>query len=427
MRPSMPRRRHRPAALLTPLLSLSLAALALAPGLIPHPPAGGTPAGTARPLRSPDPRDPAAPALTPERLRREAAAALATTRAVGLHVQVRDGRRTVAAGAGEAALGTGRPVPDGARFRAASVTKSFVAVTVLQLAAEGRLSLDDTVEHWLPGLVTGHGNDGGRITVRHLLQHTSGLYDYDTTEFTGKTAAAFERRRFLSVDPRRIVAAALRHPPKFPPAAPGDPRPRWSYSNTGYFLLGHIVEKATGRPWAEEVRDRTVRPLGLTGTRLPGGDPYLPRPHAHTYHRFAGERGWTDTTVRSMLWAGPAGALVSTSHDLDRFFTALLDGRLLPPRQLAAMRTTVPVNEEHEQFTPGMQYGLGLMRQPLPCGGSRWGHHGDLEGTFVRTGFTDGGRRSVVVTVNGRTTDDRQLLVVEKALQGLIDRALCGR
>ena len=126
-----------------------------------------------------------------------------------------------------------------------------------------------------------------------------------------------------------------------------------------------------------------------------------------------------------MAWAGTAGALVSTSGDLDRFFTALLTGRLLPPRELAAMRTTVPGNEEHQQFTPGLRYGLGLMEQPLPCGGSRWGHHGDLEGTFVRTGFTADGRRSVVVTVGGRTTDDTRLLTTEKALQGLIDRMLC--
>ncbi|MEU4490314.1 serine hydrolase domain-containing protein [Streptomyces purpurascens] len=371
------------------------------------------------------PSSPATTPLPPERLRQEAARALESTRAVSVHVRFRDGRHTVEASAGEAALGTGRPVPGGAHFRAASVTKSFVAATVLQLAAERRLSPRDTVEHWLPGLVQGHGNDGSRITVKHLLQHTSGLHDYDSTELTGRTAPEFERRRFDHIDPERLVDAALRHAPDFPPSGPDDPSPRWSYSNTGYHLLGAIIEKVTGRPWAVEVHDRIIRPLGLHGTRVPGDDPYLPEPYARTYHRFAGSDGFTDTTVRNMAWAGTAGALVSTSRDLDRFFTALLTGRLLPPRELAAMRRTVPGNEEHQRFTPGLRYGLGLMRQPLPCGGSRWGHHGDLEGTFVRTGFTADGRRSVVVTVNGRTTDDTQLLTTEKALQGLIDRMLC--
>ncbi|EFL31973.1 beta-lactamase [Streptomyces viridochromogenes DSM 40736] len=302
-----------------------------------------------------------------------------------------------------------------------------MAATVLHLAAERRLSLDDTVEHWLPGRVQGNGNDGSRITLRHLLQHTSGLYDYDSTELTGKTAPDFERHRFDHISPERIVTAALRHAPDFPPADPGDPEPRWSYSNTGYFLLGAVIERVTGRPWAVEVHDRIVRRAGLRGTRIPGDDPHLPKPYARTYHRFAGSGGYTDTTVRNMFWAGPAGALVSTSRDLDRFFTALLTGELLPPRELAAMRTTVPSNEEHQEFTPGMRYGLGLMRQPLSCGGSRWGHHGDLEGTFVRTGFSADGRRSVVLTVNGRTTDDTRLLTTEKAMQGLIDRFLCRR
>ncbi|GAA4293249.1 serine hydrolase domain-containing protein [Streptomyces venetus] len=390
---------------------LASLALSLSLSLALHTPSAGTTTGP----------------VTAEEVRREAATLLETARSVSVHVRVRDGRHTVAAGAGEAVLGTGRPVPRGAHFRAASVTKSFVAATVLHLVAERRLSLNDTVEHWLPGRVRGNGNDGSRITVRHLLQHTSGLYDYDSTELTGKTAPDFGRHRFDHISPEQLVTAALRHAPDFPPADPDDPEPRWSYSNTGYFLLGAIIERVTGRPWAVEVHNRIVRRAGLRGTRFPGDDPHLPEPYARTYHRFAGSGGYTDTTVRNMFWAGPAGALVSTSRDLDRFFTALLTGELLPPRELAAMRSTVPSNEEHQQFTPGMRYGLGLMRQPLSCGGSRWGHHGDLEGTFVRTGFTADGERSVVLTVNGRTTDDTRLLTTEKAMQGLIDRFLCRR
>ncbi|WP_267883371.1 serine hydrolase [Streptomyces sp. NRRL S-481] len=100
-----------------------------------------------------------------------------------------------------------------------------MAATVLRLVAEGRLSLTDTVEHWLPGRVRGNGNDGTRITVRHLLQHTSGLHDHDSTELTGRTAPDFERHRFDRIDPERLVTAALEHTPDSPLPTPTPPTP----------------------------------------------------------------------------------------------------------------------------------------------------------------------------------------------------------
>lgn len=334
--------------------------------------------------------------LTSGQLQREAARVLEEGRFVGITVRVRDGARTVHAGAGEAELHTGRPVPRGAEFRIGSVTKTFVATVVLQLVAEGRLSLDHTVERWLPGVVSGNGNDGSRITVRNLLQHTSGLHNYGPEDDTGNTAADFERTRFDHWDPEQLIAGAVRHPPDFPPAPADDPEPDWNYSNPGYVLAGMIIEKATGRHWAEEVRDRIIRPLGLTGTYAPGDDPYLKPPHAHTYHLFPGSVTWTDTTVRNTSGADAGAALVGTERDVDRFLTALLGGRLLPPAQLAEMRRTVPVGKEFEVGFPGLRYGLGLMQQPLTCGGDTWGHGGDLEGFTVRTGSTADGRRSVV-------------------------------
>ncbi|WP_328907586.1 beta-lactamase family protein [Streptomyces sp. NBC_00234] len=363
--------------------------------------------------------------LTSRQLERETARVLQEGGFVGISVRVRDGARTLHARAGEAELHTGRPVPRGAEFRIASVTKTFVATVMLQLAAEGSLSLDDTVEHWLPGVVKGKGNDGSRITVRNLLQHTSGLYNYGPEEDSGNTAADFERTRFDHMDPEQMIAGAVGHRPDFPPAPADDPEPDWNYSNPGYVLAGMIIEKATGQPWAEEVRDRIIRPLGLTGTYSPGDDPYLKSPHAHTYHRFPGPAGWTDTTARNTSWAGAAAALVGTERDVDRFFTALLGGRLLPPAQLAEMRRTVPVGERFDVGFPGLRYGLGLMRQPLTCGGQSWGHGGDLEGNTVRTGFTADGSRSVVVAANG-TGGEEQLLAAERAVRSLVDRALCA-
>ncbi|MDX3228743.1 serine hydrolase domain-containing protein [Streptomyces sp. ME19-01-6] len=364
--------------------------------------------------------------LSQDELRSEVARTIREAGFIGMTVEVRDGRRRIHARAGEAELNTGRPLPYGAEFRAGSVTKTFLATVVLQLAAEGRLSLSDTVDTWLPGVVHGNGNDGRRVTIRNLLQHTSGIYNYDLTEDLGDTAADFERTRFYHVSPERYVATTMRHKPDFPPADPDDPEPDWNYSNPNYLLAGMIIKKVTGKSWAEEVRDRIIRPVGLKDTYAPGDDPYLKQPYAHTYHRFPGSAQWTDTTVRNVSWADAAGSLVSTERDLDRFFAALLGGRLLPAAQLAEMRKTVPVNADFEMGFPGMRYGLGLVRQPLSCGGYRWGHGGDLEGGTVVTGFSPDGRRSVVVSASGTSSDDEESLRSVKAVQGLLDRVMCG-
>lgn len=371
-------------------------------------------------------RDSAGAPLSQKQLQREVDRTLKKAGYIGLSVQVRDGQRRTYAVGGEAVLGTGRPVSHAAGFRAASVTKTFVSTVVLQLVAEGRLSLDDTVEDWLPGLVAGNGNDGSRITVRHLLQHTSGLYNYDFTEDTGNTAADFERTRFDHHDPEEAVAGALKHEPDFDPADPDDPEPDWNYSNTGYILAGMIIEKVTGKSWDTEVRDRIVRPLGLTQTYAPGDDPSLKGPYTHTYQRFEGATGWTDTSIRNVSWAAAAGELITGERDLDRFLTALQRGRLLPPAQMAELRRAVPAGADFQQVFPGLHYGLGVMRQPLSCGGHRWGHGGDLEGATVRTAVSDDGMRTVVLNASGKRADDESLFKAEKAVQALLDRALCG-
>ncbi|MFJ2344917.1 MULTISPECIES: serine hydrolase domain-containing protein [Streptomyces] len=421
MNAPMKRRRLRLAAAVAVTAALLGGAAAVPAAAITSAP--GAPAAPEAPAAhgsdSPDHR------LTEDELRREVARTLEDAGFIGLTVEVRDGHRRIHARAGEAELNTGRPVPFGAHYRAASVTKSFVATVVLQLVAEGRLSLSDPVDKWLPGVVSGNGNDGRRITVRNLLQHTSGIHNYDYSDDTGDSAADFDRTRFDHVSPEQVVAGAMKHRPDFPPAPADDPEPDWNYSNPGYVLAGMIIQKVTGRAWPEEVRDRIIRPLGLTGTYEPGDDPRLKAPYAHTYQRFPGSNTWTDTTLRNVSWGGAAGSLISTDRDLDRFFTALLGGRLLPPAQLAEMRRTVPVGPNFEVAFPHAQYGLGMMRQPLSCGGYRWGHGGDLEGATVRTGFTEGGRRSVTISSSGKTDDDEQLLRAEAALQSLTDRVLC--
>ncbi|MET4923239.1 serine hydrolase [Streptomyces sp. PSRA5] len=400
----------------TALVTAAVCAVSLGVSAAPAP-AHGTDGGD---------RASAGEALSQRQLQREVNRTLKKAGYIGISVQVRDGQRRTHAVAGEAQLGTGRPVSHEAGFRAASVTKTFVSTVVLQLVAEGRLSLDDTVEKWLPGVVAGNGNDGSRITLRHLLQHTSGVYNYDFTEDTGDTAADFERTRFDHHDPEEAVARAMEHRPDFEPADPNDPEPKWSYSNTGYLLAGMVIEKATGKSWDTEVRDRIVRPLGLTQTYAPGDDPRLKGPYTHTYQQLPGSTGMTDTSIRNVSWASAAGQLITGERDLDRFLTALQRGRLLPPAEMAELRDTVPAGEDFQVVFPGLHYGLGVMRQPLSCGGFRWGHGGDLEGQTIRTAVSEDGQRSVVVNASGKMSDDEWLLDAEKAVQALLDRAICG-
>src|SRR5690348_13941994 len=191
--------------------------------------------------------------------------AIHATGVSGVLAEVDAGPRRLRGTSGVADLAAGGPVNVDGYFRMGSNTKTFVSVVVLQLVAEGRLCLDDTVERWLPGVVTGNGNNGAAVTVRELLQHTSGLYDY-TNDLLGRIGSVddFQKFRFTSFTPEQLVATAITHQPNF---APGQ---GWDYSNTNYVLLGMIIKRVTGHDWASEVTNRIIRPLGLRHTFAPG-------------------------------------------------------------------------------------------------------------------------------------------------------------
>ncbi|MEU6273252.1 serine hydrolase domain-containing protein [Streptomyces populi] len=326
-----------------------------------------------------------------------------------------DGRRAVAT-SGTADLRTGRPVsPDGS-FRMASTSKTLVAVVVLQLEAEGRLSLDDTVDRWLPGVVRGNGNDGSRITVRQLLQHTSGIHD-DLPGYT--TPEEYYRQRHDIYDADQLVARAMAHAPDFPPGG------GWGYSNTGYVLLGMIVRRATGLPSHQQIQDRVLRPLGLDRTRWTGTSPTLPPPHARAY-QFYGPGSRVDVTDQIPVDHENL-SYVTTTRDENVLLRALLAGRLLPARQLAEMKRTVPVSAEVQQLWPGGRYGLGLAERPLSCGGTYWSHEGGDGGYITLNGVTDDGGRSVVVSMSEARGDTLEhVKEQEDAASTLVDHALCA-
>lgn len=329
-------------------------------------------------------------------------------------VQARSRGETVASGVSD--LATGRPVSPHGYFRIGSTNKTIVATVVLQLVGERRLRLDDTVERWLPGLIRGNGNDGRRITVRQLLQHTSGISDVSYPGFD--SAADYYAHRYDVHTPGEIVAAAMRHAPEFPPGK------GWSYSNTGYVVAGLVVAAVTGRPWYDEVERRIIRPLGLRHTVWPGTSPNLPSPHANGYTRFAPGEDLVDTT--ELVDADASGGYVSTLADLDTFQRALFDGRLLRRPLLDQMRRSVDADEAVRQVWPGARYGLGIFSRPLACGVTAWIPSGDQIGYRTRAAITGDGRRSAVVSMSTQLLDSRDSLVEqERAATRLIDNALC--
>ncbi|MFC3452779.1 serine hydrolase domain-containing protein [Amycolatopsis speibonae] len=268
------------------------------------------------------------------------------------------------------------------RFRIGSISKTFTATVLLQLVAENRLSLDDPAGQWLPGLVE-HADE---ISVRRLLNHTSGVFNY-----TQDQVALSQRETYT---PHQLVEVAAAHPADFEPGA------GWAYSNTNYVLAGLIAERVTGRDLADEIADRVCRPLGLAATRLPhAGDETLGEPHsAHFTKLFSPDPDAEihDVTLLepSPYWA--AGGMVSTAGELLRFFGALLGGRLLPPEQTRALFDAVPTRD----WLPDAAYGLGICSLKLPGGSEVWGMAGALFGSWTYVFGSRDGAHLVAANIN---------------------------
>ena len=301
-----------------------------------------------------------------------------------------DGDRRIVA-AGISSRRTRRPALTTDRFWVGSVTKTFVATLVMQLVAEGRLRLDDTLAQRLPGRV----HEGRRIRIRNLLNHSSGIPDYMRLEpFVSATA----RNRRVVIPPKRLISQAVRGPLEFPPGS------RVSYSNTNYLLLADILERTTQEPLARLLRERIFEPLGLDATEYESGGRHLGPGDLHGYD------GARDASLDTLGGPWADGAIVSSGDDLAVFIGALLRGQLVPPRLLAQMETVTRGSRGE---------GLGLYRLPSPCGRFYWGHTGGTPGYITFMAGSRDGRRIVVVAVNGVSP------IGIEAMGRLVDRLLC--
>ncbi|MEV5592972.1 serine hydrolase domain-containing protein [Streptomyces sp. NPDC052496] len=330
----------------------------------------------------------------------------------GVAAEARDGRGRWFGSAGYADTATRRQRTPADHFRAASITKVFLATVLLQLAEEGVLGLDDTVEKWLPGLVRGNGNDGRAIRLRQLLNHTSGLGNYTADpEFVRRASGpGFPRHRYDTHHPADLVALAMKQPPH---SAPG----KALYSNTHYVLVGMVVEKATGRPYAQEVQRRILTPLKLRQTSFPGLDPRMPLPHPTAYSRLRQKEPdapVVDATEQNMSWLGAAGEAISTTGDLNTFFRALSRGQLLGPAATRAMFTTVPAE------TGGFRYGLGIEAVTLSCGVTVVGKTGRTNGSVSGVVGTRDGGHQLTFNINGDWLGDASSYV------GVVEAEFCG-
>ncbi|MGW2185072.1 serine hydrolase domain-containing protein [Streptomyces sp. NPDC001719] len=298
---------------------------------------------------------------------------------------------------GEADLRTGRSVRADDRFRIGSITKVFIATTVLQLVAEHRVGLDTPVQHYLPGLLP---KDYAPITVGQLLNHTSGLPDATGPDVPDmSTPEHVLDHRNDQWTPERLVAVSTRGPLKFTPGTEQE------YHGINYVLAAMLVEKVTGHPYGKEIDARVLRPLGLRNTSVPGNDPKIHGPHVHGYLAMS-DGTLKDATDFNQSEAWGEGEMISTTGDLDRFVSALFSGKLLPKPVLDKMFTLPSPDVRMTNGSPA-SYSMGLQSVTVN-GVTLWGKTGERWGYNSAMFSTKDRERRVECSFNPTHRDQTQ-------------------
>lgn len=322
-----------------------------------------------------------------------------------VHVQTPD-RGTWQAALGVSDTSTQAPMDVADHVRAGSITKSFTATVILQLAQEGKLALDDPLAPYLPGV------DTNGATIRQALQLTSGIPDYTTVPFLN--ALADDPQRVWS--PQELISTVAGEPPMFPPGR------GWYYSNTNYVMLGVIAEQVTGEPLRQLIADRIFVPLELTGCSMPTAtDAAIPGPRSRGY-QLGTDWGRPDTppaplpalvdvTDNNPSWAYGAGAAICTVADLAIWGRALAEGELLEPEMQAQRLAYVPAGD------PRAKYGLGVVDI-----NGLVGHNGEISGYMSQTARRESDGTVIVVLSNLMLAPDNSEPAT--VISELISRAL---
>ena len=327
---------------------------------------------------------------------------------------------TVGVAVGKGNLETGEAPPLDGEVRIGSISKTFTAVVIMQLVQEGKITLDEPIETYLPGLLKGEGIDGNKITVRQLLQHTSGLPEY--TDQIGLEDPFANRDKYYSA--RDTLDLALSKPAAFEPGS------QFTYTNTNYIVLSLLAEKVTHRPLAEQITQRIIEPLGLSHTYYPGpGEENIRGTHPHAYTR--NKQGQLeDITRQDPSAAGGAGAMISTPSELTKFLQAAFNGTLLNQDSITEMKKTIEAGDLIG--VPGSGYGLGIFSLPLSCG-TAWGHSGGIPGygSYNMVG-PDGTAMALTVTappdaIVDDPTDTAAIQQKAKLVRDAVDSLLCNR
>ncbi|WP_433663704.1 serine hydrolase domain-containing protein [Nocardia sp. CA-128927] len=316
----------------------------------------------------------------------------------GVQLRVHDEQGEWVGSAGVRKLGETEKPPIDGRFRIGSNTKTFVATVVLQLVAEGKVELDNPAADYLPQFEL-----DSRISVRMLLQHTSGVFNFTGEYFPDGTIVPgipwqgqeWVDNLFHSYQPEELVRLALSKPARFEPGTD------WSYSNTNYVLARLLIESVTGSSLAAEMQRLILGPLGLTGTVVPDFQTEIPEPHAHGYYAYQDGDEWklVDTSSMNPSWISAGGDMISTTADLHTFISALMSGKLLPPSLLAEMRTPRATG------LPKNEYGLGLFMEETDSGDIVFTHNGGFFGWAALMYSTADGSKTMTASLT--TGDDK--------------------
>ncbi|ADD43055.1 serine hydrolase domain-containing protein [Stackebrandtia nassauensis] len=338
--------------------------------------------------------------------------------APGVIAEVRDGDGVWEGSAGERVIGDNKKPDPTDRVRVASLTKSMIATVTLQLADEGEVDLDAPIDEYLPDVLRYEET----ITVRQLLNHTSGLRDYFVHIYGSLhngDPSDVRTNRLNKYTPKEIIGMATEEPLLFEPGT------KFSYANTGYTVIGLLIEKLTGKSIQDAVDERVLEPAGMNDSYLAKeGQLIVDGPHPNGYFDNGDGTEMIDVSDidPSQFWSGVAA--VSSPRDINRFYRAMSDGTLLTPERLAEARDLTPQSDK--------TYGLGLdsFKVPDNCAPvpskAAYGHTGDGLGYITFSGSSPDGERQVTFAFTlGYELNPTVTEKLRKAWRGLFYAGLC--